>query len=86
MDEPDTWLEISVEVAGIDAETAADIFRQACSGGAVIEPAHRLDAGIDAYVVDGDAPAVVRGYIPGGEDDQRILRSVAACIAAALAS
>jgi ribosomal protein L11 methyltransferase len=65
---PDTWLEISVEVAGIDAETAADLFRQACPGGAVIEPGHRLDREVDAYVVDGDAPAVVRGYLPTDTD------------------
>jgi len=69
---PDTWLEISVEVAGVDAETAADLLRQACPGGAVIEPAHHLDPETDAYVVDGDAAAVVRGYLPAGEDTERI--------------
>jgi ribosomal protein L11 methyltransferase len=83
MNEPESWLEISVEVAGIDAETAADIFRQACAGGAVIEPAHRLDAENDVYVVDGDAPAVVRGYVPAGEDDERIVRSVRLALQAA---
>ncbi len=73
---PDTWLEIAVEVAGIDSETAADLLRQACAGSVAIEPGHRLDRTIDAYVVDGDAPAVVRGYIPAGEDYPRIRRSL----------
>jgi ribosomal protein L11 methyltransferase len=82
-DTPDTWLEISAEVAGIDAETAADLFRQACSGGAVIEPAHRLDREIDAWVVDGDATAVVRGYMPVGDDTERIKRSLRLALQAA---
>ncbi len=73
---PDTWLEVAVEVAGIDSETAADLLRQACAGGVAIEPGHRLDPAIDAYVVDGDAPALVRGYIPEGEDYPRIRRSL----------
>jgi len=72
----DTWLEIAVEVAGIDSETAADLLRQACSGGVAIEPGHRLDPATDAYVVDGDAPALVRGYIPADEDYPRIRRSL----------
>jgi ribosomal protein L11 methyltransferase len=73
---PDAWIEIAVEVDGIDSETAADLLRQACSGGAAIEPGHRLDTSIDAYVVDGDAPALVRGYIPADEDHTRIRRSL----------
>jgi ribosomal protein L11 methyltransferase len=73
---PDAWLEVAVEVAGIDAELAADLFRQACSGGVAIEPGHRLDPEIDAYVVDGDAPALVRGYIPASEDYGRLRRSL----------
>lgn len=73
---PDTWLEIAVEVAGIDSETVADLLRQACSGGAAIEPGHRLDPVIDTYVVDGDAPALVRGYIPASEDGAHIRRSL----------
>lgn len=70
------WLEIAVEVAGIDSELAADLLRQACSGGVVIEPAFRLDPAIDAYVVDGDAPAIVRGYLPASGESIRIRRSV----------
>ncbi len=77
------WLEISVEVAGIDAEVAADALRQACPGGVAIEPAHRLDPQIDAYVVDGDAPAVVRGYLPAGDDTDRIRRSLRLALAMA---
>lgn len=73
---PEAWLEIAVEVAGIDAEIAADVLRQACSGGVAIEPGHRLDPTIDAYVVDGDALALVRGYVPAGEDYARIRRSL----------
>ncbi|HET9476632.1 MAG TPA: 50S ribosomal protein L11 methyltransferase [Dehalococcoidia bacterium] len=79
MSEPETtgaWLEIAVEVAGIDSETAADLLRQACSGGVAIEPGHRLDRAIDAYVVDGDAPALVRGYIPASDDYARIRSSL----------
>lgn len=72
----DPWFEIAVEVAGIDSETAADLLRQACSGGVAIEPGHRLDPAIDAYVVDGDAPALVRGYIPESEDYDRIRGSL----------
>ncbi|HLA19781.1 MAG TPA: 50S ribosomal protein L11 methyltransferase [Dehalococcoidia bacterium] len=68
------WLEIAVEVAGIDAETVADAFRQCCSGGVAIEPAARLDG--EAYVVDGDAPALVKGYLPPGEDSAGVRRSL----------
>jgi ribosomal protein L11 methyltransferase len=75
-DNPNSVLEISVEVAGIDAETIADIFRQACPGGAAIEPAHKFIREIDRYVVDGDGPAVVRGYIPSDADSERIRRSL----------
>jgi ribosomal protein L11 methyltransferase len=71
-----TWLEIAVEVAGIDAEIAADIFRQACSGGAATQSATRFDPTSDAYVVDGDANATVRGYLPDNGDAPRIRNSV----------
>jgi ribosomal protein L11 methyltransferase len=70
------WLEIAVEVAGIDAEIAADVLRQACAGGAAIQSASRFDSGSDAYVVDGDAPAIVRGYLPDDDDAGRIRNSV----------
>ena len=81
-DDP-VWIEVSVEVTGIDAETAADLFRQACSGGAVIEPAHKLDRDTDAYVVDGDAAAVVRGYLPEDVDVERIRGSLRLALQAA---
>ncbi|MDO8611938.1 MAG: 50S ribosomal protein L11 methyltransferase [Dehalococcoidia bacterium] len=68
------WLEIAVEVAGIDAETVADAFRQCCSGGVAIEPSARLEG--EAYVVDGDAAAVVKGYLPPGEDSAGVRRSL----------
>ncbi len=68
------WLEIAVEVAGIDAETVADAFRQCCSGGVAIEPAARLEG--EAYVVDGDAAALVKGYLPPGEDCAGVRRSL----------
>jgi ribosomal protein L11 methyltransferase len=77
------WLEISVEVDGIDAETIADLFRQACAGGAAIEPGHRFIREIDRYVVDGDAPAVVRGYISGDSDKRRIQESLQIAVQAA---
>ena len=83
MPESDSWLEIAVEVAGIDAETAADIFRQACPGGIAIEPSHRLDPAIDAYVVDGDGPAVVRGYLPADGESLRLRRSLRLALAMA---
>ncbi len=35
------WLEIAVEVAGIDAEAVAETFREHCPGGVAIEPAFR---------------------------------------------
>jgi ribosomal protein L11 methyltransferase len=66
------WLEIAVEVAGIDAEVAADVLRQACAGGAAIESSSRFDPAVDAYVVDGDAPAVVRGYLPDDDEAGRV--------------
>jgi ribosomal protein L11 methyltransferase len=68
------WLEIAVEVAGIDAETVADAFRQQCPGGVAIEPAARPDG--DGYVLDGDAPALVKGYLPPGEDSARVRRAL----------
>lgn len=68
------WLEIAVEVAGIDVETVADAFRQHCPGGMAIEPAVRPHG--DEYVVDGDAPAVVKGYLPPGADSIRVRRSL----------
>ena len=70
------WLEIAVEVAGIDGEIAADILRQACPGGAAIQSTTRFDPTSDAYVVDGDAKAVVRGYLPDDDDAARIRNSV----------
>ena len=70
------WLEIAVEVAGIDGEIAADILRQACPGGAAIQSATRFDAAADAYIVDGDAPAIVRGYLLDNGEAGRIRNSV----------
>lgn len=70
------WLEFAVEVAGIDAELAADVFRQACPGGAAIESTTRFDPLSDAYVVDGDAVAVVRGYLLDDSDASRIRESL----------
>jgi ribosomal protein L11 methyltransferase len=70
------WLEIAVEVGGIDGEIAADIFRQACPGGAAIQSATRFDAAADAYIVDGDAPAIVRGYLLDNGEAGRIRKSV----------
>jgi ribosomal protein L11 methyltransferase len=61
-------------VAGIDAETVADAFRQCCSGGVAIEPAARLEG--ESYVVDGDAAALVKGYLPPGEDSAAVRRSL----------
>src|SRR3972149_168985 len=49
MPESDSWLEIAVELAGIDAETAADGFRPACPGGVALEPAHRPPPPPDAH-------------------------------------
>jgi len=60
-DEGIEWLEIAVEVAGIDADLAADLLRQACPGGVAIQSASRFDHDSDSYVADGDAPALVCG-------------------------
>jgi ribosomal protein L11 methyltransferase len=68
------WLEIAVQVAGIDAEAVADTFRPHCPGGVAIEPATRPQGG--GYVVDGDAPALVKGYLPPGVDSARVRRSL----------
>src|SRR3970282_679577 len=49
-------------------------FRQCCSGAVAIEPAARLEG--EAYVVDGDAAALVKGYLPPGEDSAGVPRSL----------
>lgn len=77
------WLEIVVEVAGIDAETVADIFRQACEGGAAIQPSSRLDRTTDTYILDGDGPALVKGYTHPGPDAQRLQESLRLAVMAA---
>ena len=77
------WLEISVEVAGIDADLAADILRQACPGGVAIQSASRFDQATDSYVADGDAEAVVFGYLPANADSERIGRSLRLAMRAA---
>ncbi|MCH8050953.1 MAG: 50S ribosomal protein L11 methyltransferase [Chloroflexi bacterium] len=69
---PDSLTEISVETAGIDAELVADAFRQACSQGVAIEAPSRFDRETETYVLDGDAPALVKGYVPAAEDASRI--------------
>ena len=68
------WLEIAVEVAGIDAEAVAETFREHCPGGVAIEPSARPQG--DGYVVDGDAPALVKGYLVPGADSARVRRSL----------
>ncbi len=70
-DSQGSWLEIAVEVAGIDAELAADVLRQACPGGVAIEPAVQ-----PAGEADGDAPALVKGYLPAGPEAARLRRSL----------
>ena len=70
------WLEIAVEVAGIDAELAADVLRQGCPGGVAIEAPSRLDPENDAYVLDGDATALVKGYLFADEDAERVQGSM----------
>jgi len=79
----DHWYEVSVEVAGLDAELAADVLRQACPGGVSIELSHRYDPESDSYLVEGDGPAVVRGYMPPGTDVKRVGRSLRIALAAA---
>lgn len=72
-----------MQVAGIDAETVADVFRQACEGGASIQPSSRLDRDTDTYVLDGDAPAVVRGYLRPGPESDRVQQSLRLAVASA---
>ncbi len=69
---PDPLIEISVETAGIDAELVADAFRQACSEGVAIEAPPRFERATETYVLDGDAPALVKGYLRAAEDAERI--------------
>lgn len=69
-------LEVSVEVAGIDAEIVADVMRQVCSAGVAIEHGFRFEEQLETYVVDGDAPAVVKGYIPARARAQQAARSL----------
>jgi ribosomal protein L11 methyltransferase len=70
------WLEITVEVAGIDAEIAADLLRQACPGGVATETPSRLDRETETYVPDGDAPALVKGYMHPGPDAERLQQNM----------
>src|SRR3990172_12194450 len=65
------YVETAVEAAGIDAELAADVLRQACPGGIAIEPAVQ-----PAGEADGDAPALVKGYLPAGPEAARLRRSL----------
>lgn len=81
--EQPAWIEVAVEVAGIDSELAADLLRQACPGGVAIEAPSRLDAETDSYVLDGDAPALVKGYLPGGHDAARLQQSMKLALQAA---
>lgn len=82
-DEGGHWIEIAVEVAGIDAETVADILRQCCEGGVAIQPSSRLDPNTDTYIVDGDGPAIVKGYLRPGPEAARIQRSARLAVDAA---
>jgi ribosomal protein L11 methyltransferase len=77
------WLEIAVEVAGIDSEIAADLLRQACPGGVAIEQPSRLDRETETYVPDGDAPALVKGYVRPDADIERIRRGLKIALQAA---
>ena len=70
------WLEIAVEVAGIDAEIAADLLRQACPGGVAIETPSRLDLATETYVADGDADSLVKGYVRPADDVERLRRNL----------
>jgi ribosomal protein L11 methyltransferase len=70
------WLEIAVEVAGIDAEIAADLLRQACPGGVAIEMPSRLDRATETYVPDGDSPSLVKGYLRPADDVERLRRNL----------
>jgi ribosomal protein L11 methyltransferase len=69
-------IEIAVETSGIDTELVADAFRQACPAGVAIETPSRLDRATETYVPDGDAPALVKGYVPVSEDAERIRQSL----------
>lgn len=77
------WLEIAVEVAGIDSEIAADLLRQACPGGVAIEQPSRLDRETETYVPDGDAPSLVKGYVRPDADIDRIRRGLEIALQAA---
>jgi ribosomal protein L11 methyltransferase len=70
------WLEIAVEVAGIDAEIAADLLRQACPGGVAIESPSRFDRATETYVPDGDAASLVKGYVRPADDVERLRRNI----------
>jgi len=81
--ERERWLEIAVEVTGIDAELAADLLRQGCTGGVAIEAPSRFDRSTDTYVLDGDAPALVKGYLRAGDDAARVQQSMKLALQAA---
>ncbi len=80
---PDSLTEISVETAGIDAELVADAFRQAWSEGVAIEAPSRFDRETETYVLDGNAPALVKGYVPPADDAKRIADALKLALQAA---
>lgn len=72
----DDWLEVSVEVAGIDAELVADLLRPHAPGGVAIEPALGRGPWENEPPTDGDAPALVKAYIPPGGSSRDLRRSL----------
>jgi ribosomal protein L11 methyltransferase len=79
---PAAWLELAVEADLEAVEAVSEILGRVASGGTSVEPGFELvDEGLGARI-DPARPAVVRGYVPAG--DQAVAEAAAAEVAEAL--
>jgi ribosomal protein L11 methyltransferase len=71
------WLELAVEADLEAVEAVSEILGRVATGGTTVEPGFELvDEGLGARV-DPGRPAVVRGYVPAGDDDAATGRTLA---------
>ncbi|MDQ3700832.1 MAG: 50S ribosomal protein L11 methyltransferase [Chloroflexota bacterium] len=65
---PDRWLEVSIRATAEAAEALTALFQRAGHGGVVIEPELRPGAEVDEVEAAPGAFAVLRTYLPEGQD------------------
>lgn len=72
MDEPPFWTELSLRVRPEASESLAEMLQELTGSGVVIEPAIEALGPDEGFVLDVDAPVVLRAYVRGVvEPDQR---------------